>query len=104
MDEASHYANGSLQGVKELTGSRFLSYLTTEASLNTQTWSWRILHDGQSFLPESHILTNSCNIEQASRHGDHNNIIAFIMNKKGLDLDGALDCQWLAEYHGKDPV
>jgi hypothetical protein len=40
----------------------------------------------------------SYKIEQGSGHGGHN-IVAVIMNEKGVDLDGALD--WLAEYHGQ---
>ena len=63
-----------------------------------------------------HVLTNECiyrswlcvdhsglsgtfkpGLKRASGHGGHN-ILTVVMNKKGADLDRALD--WLAEYKG----
>ncbi|KAF8268446.1 hypothetical protein EI94DRAFT_1800386 [Lactarius quietus] len=101
LDEASDCAKGRVQGVEDylklmlLTTGPYYSFLPTDAGLTMpdEIMEHPALQSILGFAALQSILSS-----QSSGHGGHN-IVTFIMNEKGVDLDGALN--WLAEYHGQ---
>jgi len=106
INEAADRAAGHIRNIadylrlRRLTIGGYPSYLCLELGLDLPDEVME--HPGMKSLlglvADTILLTNdmySYNVEQA--RCDHHNIIAVVMNEKGLDLDGALN--WVATIY-----